>query len=76
MSKTPEWIKCSERMPENKPWSSMTDNVLIHWRLLEHSGIIVAYHSNLENVWRDGDTGEDLNATITHWMPLPEKPEE
>ena len=58
-----EWIKCSERMPENDT------NVLVYGI----GGInIMAYESEI-NWWYEDEGRHDADE-ITHWMPLPEIP--
>lgn len=62
------WIPCSERMPKDG------QDVLI-WDNIDKTSFTGHY------VWCDGWTvdGYDVNRfhfDITHWMPLPEPPEE
>ena len=66
--KVPQWISVEERRPE--PWK----------RVLATDGIFVgeAYRTSTDT-WRryDGIAMRDcLGSIVTHWMPLPEAPEE
>ena len=76
------WISVKDRLPDT------TDNVIAaatrHWGDLDCSFVTVGqcYAYKGKCVWYicDGDDCfnkvEDLNAEITHWMPLPELPGE
>ena len=66
--KVPQWISVEERRPE--PWK----------RVLATDGIFAgeAYHTSTDT-WRryDGIAMRDcLGSIVTHWMPMPEAPEE
>lgn len=60
----PQWIKCSERMPENGR-EVLAIGDMGHSR----SQMVSAF---LDRYW----TWFDNNETVTHWMPLPEPPQE
>ena len=61
------WISVKERMPEDYV------NVLIAMTDVAGTFVAVAWREN--NGWNDGEGGwPDEN--VTHWMPLPEPPEE
>lgn len=68
-----EWIKCSERLPDQIDWDgSATVNVLI---ATDAGNVQIGFYETTEEFWCDDlgdmiDTGEE----VTHWMPLPENP--
>ena len=68
------WIKCSSRMPEDD------DSVLVYSRKFETFSI--AFHMGKNRVMKEGwyvieENGYAGNIRhVTHWMPLPEPPEE
>ena len=68
---TPDgWISCSERMPEDG------QHVII---LCDGAFVLYAQHRDGEffDVVRDGDEFfETQSRNVTHWMPLPEPPQE
>ena len=65
------WIPVSERLPEEGT------PVLVHFN--ELNDVIIAHHDSFHPSW---ETGGDWNYMdeeynwATHWMPLPEPPEE
>lgn len=61
----PQWIKCSERMPEN------CDGVFA-WSEAAFAYAVEAY---FDGSWYRTLTDEEEHH-ITHWMPLPEPPQE
>ena len=62
-----EWIKCSERMPEEFEDVRVTDGVYVGVTWLDCDGCWDSWLAPLDVTV---DPGE-----ITHWMPLPEPPE-
>lgn len=61
------WIKCSERMPEAGIY------VLA---LLNGSPQVLFFDPRI-NIWDDGDFHSFIKpSNVTHWMPLPQPPEE
>ena len=66
----PQWVPVSERLPEsNKP--VLVYYLSAYWL---NPSMSVALHFNGDR-WRQLIGGEDMNA-VTHWMPLPEPPEQ
>lgn len=65
-----EWIKCEDRMPEK------SEKVFVHLK----NGIMTAvwYSSKYRkfNCFDDIEPGGYAFNDVTHWMPLPEPPEE
>nr|UVX85278.1 MAG: Protein of unknown function (DUF551) [Bacteriophage sp.] len=71
-----QWIKCSERMPEE------TDDIIVVSDdiIVVSDGIVI---SGISYSRRDGfymaaleyDDDEPIDG-VTHWMPLPEPPQE
>lgn len=62
-----KWIKCSERMPEADV------SVLALW----NGGIQVLFVHSSTGLWDDGDFWSCIDHDeVTHWMPLPQPPEE
>lgn len=69
-----EWIKCSERLPDDDNFVLVTNG--------KHTGIGAYLHDDhLEDDerWQD-EHFEFINKqskySVTHWMPLPETPKE
>lgn len=60
---TDKWIKCSERMPEQYKVVLIVDG----------SGSIYVACLNLRMTWDDGYFYDDIS-DVTHWMPLPDAP--
>ena len=74
--RVPRWISVEERMPDKSH-----DWVLIIGKWESDGGWIVPRVAEYrEGIWMTNGTGwnkiEDLHIKITHWMPLPELPEE
>lgn len=61
-----EWIKVSERVPENK------GEVLINSSTY---GMRIGFFDAQRQCWDDGDYYDDIT-NVTHWMPLPEPPKD
>ena len=68
-----EWIKCSERLPEESS----------HLRILLWNGSYIRYGKWLSTDcsgkncdWHDDYDNRIKGKKITHWMPLPEPPTE
>jgi len=61
-----EWIKCSERMPDDFEDVLVSDggNVEVMWR--DCDGFWDCWAPRNSNI---------SEANVTHWMPLPEPPE-
>ena len=77
----PKWIPVAERLPEELPkagsaWSEAirpSADVLVKIKGLKQ--LYTAWYSYSHNVW--ADVREEHNFTgVTHWMPLPEPPQE
>lgn len=72
----PRWISVEERLPgKGHDW------VLIIGKWESGGGWIVPHVAEYrEGIWMANGTGwnkiEDLHIKVTHWMPLPEPPEE
>ncbi|EKC2245443.1 DUF551 domain-containing protein [Salmonella enterica] len=71
---TPDgWISCSERMPDDKQYV---------WFFGESRGFagrdtLEGYYDWSRNKWwAVTDIGEEPASKVTHWMPLPEPPQE
>ena len=73
-----EWIKCSDRLPES------VDPVLAHgwsrWSGYFHTFIGWtdgdSWYEINNGDYVDGGFGDDYEATVTHWQPLPAPPTE
>lgn len=62
-----EWIPVTERLPEN-----IANRVLV---VCERSnGVFYAHYE--KPFWINLETDKPFISTVTHWMPLPEPPEE
>ncbi|HDV0465784.1 TPA: DUF551 domain-containing protein [Klebsiella pneumoniae] len=64
-----KWIKCSERMPEAIGEYLVAYKLMNHW--IYQKVITFAHLSEYTN-----EMGWNSNLEITHWMPLPEAPQE
>lgn len=62
-----QWISVKDRLPEQPDGS---DYVKCLAYLPYYDAIKVGVYSFSENCWRC----DKLKETVTHWMPLPEKP--
>ncbi|EBM7326212.1 DUF551 domain-containing protein, partial [Salmonella enterica] len=62
------WISCSERMP---------DEIGRYWCYVEEQNDLGKSHYQWNCSW-NGDKwgGEMMSGKVTHWMPLPEPPQE
>lgn len=58
-----QWIKCTERMPE------LDDDGVSHMVLVVGPKKIIFQNFTVEDEWH-------FPQEVTHWMPLPELPEE
>ena len=74
--KKEKWIKCNERLPDLEG----ADEYKISGRVLGFGSEGAHRFETYQIVRLHGDnkfyTDEDVCMQITHWMPLPEKPEE
>lgn len=64
-----EWIKCTERNPER----------FVYVLVVTHNPteILLAYLDNSNEFVYDRDSdGDPMVCHVTHWMPLPELPNE
>ena len=62
----PRWIPVSERLPEIGAWC---------WVYTGSGPFPAIYDARSTNGWTNGDTWEDFDHAVTHWMKLPEPPE-
>ena len=74
--RVPRWISVEERLPDKSH-----DWVLVIGKWESDGGWIVPHVAECrDGIWVTNGTGwrkiEDLHIKITHWMPLPEPPEE
>ena len=69
--KVPQWISVEDRLPE--VWKNEEDGALVNYMIYspEFGVDIGNYHAKAERWLCVG-----LPCTVTHWMPLPEAPEE
>ena len=58
-----KWIKCTERMPE------LDDDGASEVVLVVGPKRVILQNFTLDDIWQ-------LPMEVTHWMPLPELPEE
>ncbi|MBB7334239.1 DUF551 domain-containing protein, partial [Escherichia coli] len=65
---TPDgWISCSERMPDDG------QEVVVQ----THSGWrYIAFYESHSGLFYDSPEGDVEYVLVTHWMPLPEPPQE
>ncbi|HCA3433332.1 TPA: DUF551 domain-containing protein [Salmonella enterica subsp. enterica serovar Ball] len=79
VSVTPDgWISCSERMPDREyvlagdfsgtHYLASIPNVQV--------GIYADWFDDEKHCWDDGDSNDLHLKEVTHWMPLPEPPQE
>lgn len=79
-SAQPEWIPCSESMPESFGEVLVTFMPTVDRFSKLWTRVIIAHYSNLMGIARDcfwiGEPGkssfEDITPKVTAWMPLPE----
>ncbi|EPT7010014.1 DUF551 domain-containing protein [Cronobacter sakazakii] len=72
----PEWIACSERLPEREYVLAADFSGAYYLPSLPNTqvGIYADWFEDGKPSWDDGD-GNDLHLKqVTHWMPLPEAP--
>lgn len=62
------WIKCSDRLPEEKPYRF--EKVLVS---LTNKVVLECYYNTKVGKFMTANY-ESLNHPVTHWMPLPEPP--
>lgn len=69
--KVPQWISVEDRLPE--VWINEEDDVLVNYMIYSQDfGVDIGnYHANAKR-W----LCMAIPCTVTHWMPLPEAPEE
>ncbi|EQA7149584.1 DUF551 domain-containing protein, partial [Escherichia coli] len=61
------WISCSERMPDDG------QEVVVQ----THSGWrYIAFYESHSGLFYDSPEGDVEYVLVTHWMPLPEPPQE
>jgi hypothetical protein len=68
------WIKVQERLPYKDGESSIPCLVYI-----QYDGIVVRQYNEYHKCW-DEEDGDDcccdaVGGKITHWMPLPQRPQ-
>lgn len=84
LPKPPPWIKCSDRLPELSGELNQSDQVLFFVAkagICESSGVRYGHlwdcRGDKEWCEEDSQEGERHSMkSVTHWMPLPEPPEE
>ena len=64
----PEWISTKDRLPED------TDRFYLAYMPRYHEYIIAEHEG--DGVWADRADLANVTGDVTHWMPLPEPPEE
>lgn len=72
-----EWISVQDELPTDE-WRGYSDEVLAfdpEGHLRYESNIYIAQYREQEGLWTLRDYMEQ-STSITHWMPLPEPPEE
>ncbi|EEW3546978.1 DUF551 domain-containing protein [Escherichia coli] len=71
---TPDgWISCSERMPNNKQYVWCWGK---SYGWTECDTFEGYYDCSRNKWWAVTDNGEEPASKVTHWMPLPEPPQE
>ena len=72
---TPQWIKVTDRLPEE------SNSVLCYNGNHIRIGFLDKYFNMLDGkwtmmprIWKDSIRDNILEWDVTHWMPLPEKP--
>lgn len=69
--KVPQWISVEDRLPE--AWKNEEDNTLINYMIYSpYFGVDIGNYHKEAGTW----LCMALPCTVTHWMPLPEAPEE
>lgn len=72
---TPQWIPCSERLPEKAEGNRFSANVLItyhHCYTGEPLCNSIACYDYKDNCWLWCGYGRSAEAKVVAWMPLPE----
>lgn len=71
----PRWIPVTERLPgiDDGDWVLGVVNGFAHGIVYKNAIVTVEYYEN-SGCWSLHDS--DAKVTVTHWMPLPELPEE
>ena len=62
-AKRDKWISVFDRLPEEWKWCWVTDG---------GKPFPAMYYKKAAGLWTNGDTWEDFNKEVTHWMPIPE----
>ncbi|EOK9684677.1 DUF551 domain-containing protein [Escherichia coli] len=71
---TPDgWISCSERMPNDKQYVWCWGK---SYGWTECDTFEGYYDCSRNKWWAVTDNGEEPASKVTHWMPLPEPPQE
>ncbi|HBI9988253.1 DUF551 domain-containing protein [Escherichia coli] len=71
---TPDsWISCSERMPNDKQYVWCWGKSYCWTECDTFEGY---YDCSRNKWWAVTDNGEEPASKVTHWMPLPEPPQE
>ena len=69
--KVPQWISAEDGPPE--AWKSEEDNTLINYMIYSpYFGVDIGNYHKEAGTW----LCMALPCTVTHWMPLPDAPEE
>ena len=68
--KVPEWIPCSERLPDK--YVDASGDLINFMAYMPEYGVDIANYSSQAKTW----FCLGVPAKVTHWMPLPEPPEE
>lgn len=61
-----EWISVKDRLPEDDGWFLVS---IFGW-------VTLAFYDEHDSIFNDFKTCMANNSQVTHWMPLPEPPEE
>ncbi|HHW6394215.1 TPA: DUF551 domain-containing protein [Escherichia coli] len=67
------WIRCSERMPNDKQYVWCWGK---SYGWTEYDTFEGYYDCSRNKWWAVTDNGEEPASKVTHWMPLPEPPQE
>ena len=75
-----EWISVDERLPEIREGGHTSPTVLVFvpkWAIKDYQPIRFGYWvGSLLNEWRIEGSPSNLTDHITHWMPLPDPPQQ
>lgn len=73
-----EWIKCSDRLPEEGGEYLVVveekAGLVSKNRYVDAASNYGDYIDDYWNTWNDWKEGQEVH--VTHWMPLPELPED